>query len=115
MERARILTETHWKWLGLLAVAALGGLLLLVVAGSLRYDGPEGLMLRVRPEFAPRRDHPQYVSTPLAVAGGDPAKALALVLAASATPTLQPPTPTPSPEPPTPTVTQRRHPASCRG
>ena len=64
-------------------------------------------MLRVRSEFAPRRDHPQYVSTPLAVAGGDPAKALALVLAASATPTLQPPTPTPSPEPPTPTVTQR--------
>ena len=105
MERARILTETHWKWLGLLAIAALGGLLSLVVAGSLRYDGPEGLMLRVRSEFAPRRDHPQYVSTPLAVSGGDPAKALALVLAASSTPTLQPSTSTPSPERPTTTPT----------
>ena len=113
MERARILTETHWKWLGLLAVAALGGLLSLVVVGSLRYDGPEGLMLRVRSEFAPRRDHPQYVSTPLAASGGDPAKALALVLAASPTPTLQPPASTPSPEQPTatPTAKATRRPA----
>ena len=107
MELTRIFTETRWKWIGLLTLAVLGGLLSLVVVGSVRYDGPEGLMLRVRSEFAPRRDHPQYVSTPLAASGGDPAKALALVLAASATPTLQPPTPTPSPEPPTPTLTQR--------
>lgn len=103
MERTRILTETHWKWLGLLAVAALGGLLSLVVVGSMRYDGPEGLMLRVRAEFVPRRDHPQFVSTPLAVSGGDPAKALALVIAASPTPTRQPPTTTPSPKRPTAT------------
>ena len=103
--------KMHWKWLGLLVVAALGRLLSLVVLGSLRYDGPEGLMLRVRSEFAPRRNHPQYVSTPLAVSGGNPAKALALVLAASPTPTLQPPAPTPSTEPPTATPTVTRRPA----
>ena len=98
MELTRIFTETRWKWIGLLTLAVLGGLLSLVRCRLLRYDGPEGLMLRVRSEFAPRRDHPQFVSTPLAAPGGDPARALALVLAASATPTLPAADPTPSPE-----------------
>ena len=100
MELTKIITETRWKWIGLLTLAVLGGLLSLAVVGSVRYDGPEGLMLRVRSEFAPRRDHPQFVPTPLAAPGGDPAKALALVLVASPSPTAQLPTATPSPKRP---------------
>ena len=109
MELTRIFTETRWKWIGLITLAVLGGLLSLAVVGSVRYDGPEGLMLRVRSEFAPRRDHPQFVPTPLAAPGGDPAKALALVLVASPSPTAQLPTATPSPKRPkvTPAVTRR--------
>jgi len=45
---------------------ALGGAAaLLFILGSLRYDGPEGLWLRLRAEIAARRPHPQYVPTPL--------------------------------------------------
>ena len=38
--------------------------------GSLRYDGPDGLLLRVRAEIAALRPHPQFVPTPLAALSG---------------------------------------------
>lgn len=62
---------------------------LLLIAGSLRYDGLDGLWLRARAEFAPRRDHPQLVPTPLPTPAGQGVQAL---LVAS-------PSPTPSPTP----------------
>jgi tetratricopeptide (TPR) repeat protein len=44
--------------------------MLLLTAGSIRYGGPEGLLLRVRVELAARRPHPQFVPTPLPTATG---------------------------------------------
>jgi tetratricopeptide (TPR) repeat protein len=44
--------------------------LLLFAAGSVRYGGPDGLLLRVRAEVAAYQPHPQLVPTPLAAPGG---------------------------------------------
>jgi tetratricopeptide (TPR) repeat protein len=41
---------------------------LLLALGSIRYGGPEGLLLRVRAEIAAHRPHPQFVPTPLPTA-----------------------------------------------
>jgi tetratricopeptide (TPR) repeat protein len=92
--------------------------MLLLAAGSIRYGGPEGLLLRVRAEIAARRPHPEFVPTPLPTAtavlvsaaiGGDigpvgtlplPAAQPAAESMASPTPTRTPtPSPTPSPTP----------------
>lgn len=51
----------------LLLIVSLTVLCILVVAaGSIRYDGPEGLLRRVRMEVAAHRPHPDLVPTPLA-------------------------------------------------
>jgi hypothetical protein len=42
--------------------------LLLVVVGSMRYGGPDGLLLRVRAEVSAHQPHPQLVPTPLRAA-----------------------------------------------
>jgi tetratricopeptide (TPR) repeat protein len=44
--------------------------LLLLVVGSVRYGGPDGLLLRVRAEVAAHQPHPQLVPTPLRAASG---------------------------------------------
>jgi tetratricopeptide (TPR) repeat protein len=44
--------------------------MLLLTAGSIRYGGPGGLLLRVRAEIAARRPHPEFVPTPLPTATG---------------------------------------------
>jgi tetratricopeptide (TPR) repeat protein len=41
---------------------------LLLAAGSIRYGGPGGLLLRVRTEIAAHRPHPEFVPTPLPTA-----------------------------------------------
>jgi tetratricopeptide (TPR) repeat protein len=41
---------------------------LLLTAGSIRYGGPGGLLLRVRTEIAAHRPHPEFVPTPLPTA-----------------------------------------------
>ena len=42
--------------------------LLLLVVGSMRYGGPDGLLLRMRAEVAAHQPHPQLVPTPLLAA-----------------------------------------------
>ena len=44
--------------------------LLFLVMGSVRYGGPDGLLLRVRAEVAAHQPHPQLVPTPLLAASG---------------------------------------------
>ena len=52
--------------LAVLAVAILLiGLIVVVVIGSIRYGGPEGLVRRISAEVAVLRPHPQFVPTPL--------------------------------------------------
>ena len=46
------------------AMTLIGLLALGVLAGSLRYGGPDGLWLRARAELAALRPHPQFVPTP---------------------------------------------------
>jgi tetratricopeptide (TPR) repeat protein len=46
------------------ATVLIGLLAIGVLAGSLRYGGPDGLWLRARAELAAHRPHPQFVPTP---------------------------------------------------
>ncbi|MBN1582576.1 MAG: C39 family peptidase [Anaerolineae bacterium] len=76
------------------------GIALLVVAGSIRYGGFDGFVLRVRAEIASYRPHPSLVPTPI----GYDAESVAVIL--SPTPALSKttlPSPTPTrPDTPTP-------------
>jgi len=91
----------RWRpWL--LGLLVLGGMLILaaLVAGSLRYGGPEGLLLRVQAEFAASQPqgHPMTVPTPMPTpAGGVPQALILLDPSPSAAPV---PTTTPSPAQP---------------
>lgn len=91
---------------------AMISLLLIFTLGSIRYGGPEGLILRVRAEIAARRPHPQFVPTPLPTPTGRSARAPATPEPEIAKPTsllptsipAQPPAPSPAPtSSPTPT------------
>jgi tetratricopeptide (TPR) repeat protein len=90
---------------------------LLFALGSIRYGGPEGLLLRVRTEMAARRPHPEFVPTPLPTAtavlvsaaiGGEigPVGTLPLPAVQPAAESMASPTPTRTPTPPpTPSLT----------
>ena len=109
----------------LLAIAAvlLLGVALLFLAGSLRYGGPDGLLLRARAEIAARQasDHPVLVPTPLPTPTASPPPRLpapapsatpragvyrpAVFPSPSAAPSTATPTPTPTfTATPTPTL-----------
>lgn len=87
VEQARLTQRPRRQWLAAVAFLGLSLAVLLVVAGTIRYDGLDGLWLRARAEFAPRRDHPQLVPTPLPTPAGQGAQAL---LIASPSPTASP-------------------------
>ncbi len=53
-----------------LALALGMACLLLLVVGSVRYGGPDGLLLRVRAEVVAHQPHPQLVPTPLLAVSG---------------------------------------------
>jgi hypothetical protein len=97
MEQAKSLPPSRRqltrRWLVAVPLLAMSLAVLVLVGGSLRYDGLDGLWLRARAEFAPRRDHPQLVPTPLPTPAGQGAQAL-LVASPSPTPS---PTPTQAP------------------
>lgn len=88
------------RWLALLGGIALVGLVAVLAWGSQRYGGVDGLLQRVRMEFAQPVEHPDLVPTPLAAAGEGSALALAL-LVDTATPTATAATPTATPAPTT--------------
>jgi tetratricopeptide (TPR) repeat protein len=91
--------------------------MLLLTAGSIRYGGPGGLLLRVRTEIAAHRPHPEFVPTPLPTAtevlvsaaiGGEigPVGTLPLPAVQPAVESMASPTPTRTPTPPpTPSLT----------
>ncbi len=56
------LSRSGFIALALLALTSLAGLAF--AAGSARYGGPEELYYRVRSEFVPRSEHPQFVPAP---------------------------------------------------
>lgn len=60
----------RWRPVILLGLIAAGVLLLALVAGSVRYGGPDGLLLRVRLALAQEAPHPVFVPTPLPVNAG---------------------------------------------
>jgi len=70
--------------------------LLLFVAGSMRYGGPDALLMRVRAEFMPSQpvDHPPLVPTPLPTP--TPGRVVE-ALQPTSIPTEPPPSPTPTP------------------
>ncbi len=83
------------RWLALLAGVVLIGLAAVLVWGSQRYGGVDGLAQRVRMEFSQPVEHPALVPTPLAAVGGGSAAALALLAdTATLTATVPPPTST---------------------
>ena len=49
----------------LAVVILLIGLIVVVIIGSVRYGGPDGLVRRISAEVAELRPHPQFVPTPL--------------------------------------------------
>ncbi|MEJ2559569.1 MAG: C39 family peptidase [Anaerolineae bacterium] len=91
--------------------------MLLLTAGSIRYGGPDGLLLRVRAEIAARRPHPEFVPTPLPTATAvlapgmivnetEPEGTSPLAAAQPTTESMASPTPTRTPTiPPTPSLT----------
>jgi tetratricopeptide (TPR) repeat protein len=68
------------------------GMVLLVVAGSMRYGGFDGLVMRVRAEIAAYRPHPSHVPTPIAYDAGS---AAAILSPTPAPPSATPPSATP--------------------
>jgi hypothetical protein len=81
------------KGLVLIAVLFLIGALLLLVVGSVRYGGLDGLVRRVRIEIEARRSHPAQVPTPMA------ADALDVTLILPTEPPSVPPSPVPTSTP----------------
>lgn len=77
----------------LLLLVGLGVLLAAFITGSIRYGGPDGLLLRVRLVFAQDVPHPAFVPTPLPVAAAIRAADLVPALA---TRTVTPDEPTPA-------------------
>ncbi|QLQ06220.1 MAG: hypothetical protein HZY76_09310 [Anaerolineae bacterium] len=77
----------------LLLLVGLGVLLFAFITGSIRYGGPDGLLLRVRLVFAQDVPHPAFVPTPLPVAAAIRAADLVPALA---TRTVTPDEPTPA-------------------
>ena len=64
---------------GLLALLSvtLTAIAMVFVVGTVRYGGPENLMLRVRSEVMAHRPHPEFVPTPLVTADGEAVASLA--------------------------------------
>ncbi|MCB0251347.1 MAG: C39 family peptidase, partial [Anaerolineae bacterium] len=87
------------RWLALLGVVVLLGLLAVLVWGSQRYGGVDGLVQRVKLEFAQPVEHPDLVPTPLAAAASGSAAMALLAEPSTPTPTatVAPPTATPIP------------------
>lgn len=96
----------------ILTLGAMGAIaaMLLFIVGSIRYDGPNGLLRRVQAEIAAHQPHPDFVPTPLpTLKGQSAADVLQQIRQASdnaslaqITPTIQA-TPSPTPLPPTAT------------